>query len=77
MAMMSAGVSAWDWAAEIDLLAYLISRDIFGMRSFGTIYGYMFAFFNLWLRGSGHSLMGLSQSRTGSCGAAIITFAAG
>ncbi len=75
MAMMSAVCIGLGLGAEIDLLAYLISR-YFGMRSFGTIYGYMFAIFNLGC-GIGPFLMGLSQSRTGSYGAAIITFAAG
>ncbi|WP_315838535.1 MFS transporter [Bradyrhizobium prioriisuperbiae] len=74
-AVMSAMCIGLGLGAEIDLLAYLISR-YFGMRSFGTIYGYMFAAFNIGC-GLGPFLMGLSQSQTGSYGTAILTFAVG
>lgn len=61
--------------AEVDLIAFLISRYL-GMRSFGEIYGYLFAVFMLG-SGLGPFLMGLSFSKTGSYGAALIVFAFG
>ncbi len=59
--------------SEIDLIAYLISRYM-GLRSFGEIYGYLFAIFML-ASGMGPFLMGLSFTRTGSYGAAIVGLA--
>jgi MFS family permease len=44
--------------AEVDLMAYFVSR-YFGLRSFGAIYGLMFALFSLGV-GLGPWLMGLS-----------------
>ncbi len=61
--------------AEVDLIAFLISRYL-GMRSFGEIYGYLFAVFMLG-SGLGPFLMGLSFSRTGTYGTAIVGFAVG
>ena len=43
--------------AEVDLMAYFVSR-YFGLRSFGAIYGLMFALFSLGV-GLGPFLMGL------------------
>lgn len=61
--------------AEVDLIAFFISRYL-GMRSFGEIYGYLFAIF-MFGSGLGPFLMGLSFSRTGSYGTAIVGFGIG
>src|SRR5262249_37704907 len=50
--------------AEVDLIAFLLSRYL-GIRSFGEIYGYLFAIFMLGT-GLGPFLMGVSFDRTGS-----------
>lgn len=50
--------------AEVDLIAFLISRYL-GMRYFGEIYGYFFAIFMLGA-GLGPYLMGVSFDRAGS-----------
>ena len=60
--------------AEVDLMAFLISR-YFGMRSFGQIYGYMFAVFML-ASGVGPFLMGITFARAGTYGPALIGMAA-
>jgi MFS family permease len=61
--------------AEVDLIAFFISRYL-GMRSFGEIYGYLFAIF-MFGSGLGPFLMGVSFSRTGSYGTAIVVFGIG
>ena len=58
--------------AEIDLMGYLISR-YFGMRSFGEIYGYMFALFSVGA-GTGPFAMGMSYSKSGSYNDALTFF---
>ncbi len=58
--------------AEVDLIAFLLSR-YFGMRSFGALYGYMFAAFML-ASGLGPFVMGMSFSRLGSYQPALIGF---
>jgi MFS family permease len=50
--------------AEVDLMAYFVSR-YFGLRSFGAIYGLMFALFSLGV-GVGPWLMALSHDRLNS-----------
>ena len=50
--------------AEVDIMAYLTSR-YFGLRSFGTIYGFTFAGFGL-AGGLGTYLMGVAYDATGS-----------
>ncbi|MES2258230.1 MAG: MFS transporter [Pseudomonadota bacterium] len=50
--------------AEVDLIAFLLSRYL-GMRSFGQIYGYLFAVFMLG-SGIGPYLMGLAFDKTAS-----------
>jgi predicted MFS family arabinose efflux permease len=50
--------------AEVDLIAFLLSRYL-GMRSFGEIYGYLFAIFMLG-SGLGPFVMGVSFDRTRS-----------
>jgi predicted MFS family arabinose efflux permease len=50
--------------AEVDIMAYLTSR-YFGLRSFGTIYGVIFAGFGL-AGGLGAYLMGAAFDATGS-----------
>jgi predicted MFS family arabinose efflux permease len=59
--------------AEVDLIAYMLSR-YFGMRSFGEIYGYLFAVF-MFGSGIGPFLMGLSFSRTGSYATTLVGLA--
>jgi MFS family permease len=60
--------------AEIDLMAFLISR-YFGMRAFGQVYGYLFAIFMLGA-GLGPFLMGSAFSRMGTYSPALWMFAA-
>jgi MFS family permease len=50
--------------AEVDVMAYLTSR-YFGLRSFGAIYGFVFASFGL-AAGLGAYLMGVGFDATGS-----------
>jgi MFS family permease len=61
--------------AEVDLIAFLISRYL-GMRSFGEIYGYLFAIFML-ANGLGPFVMGLSFDKAGSYNPCLIGFAVG
>lgn len=61
--------------AEVDLIAFFISRYL-GMRTFGEIYGYLFAVF-MFGSGLGPFLMGLSYSRTGSYGPTIVLLGVG
>lgn len=60
--------------AEVDLIAYLLSR-YFGMRAFGEIYGYLFAVFMLG-SGVGPFLMGVSFTQTDGYDPALLFFAA-
>jgi predicted MFS family arabinose efflux permease len=55
--------------AEVDIMAYLVSR-YFGLRSFGAIYGFLFAAFGL-STGSGAYLMGAAFDATGSYAPAL------
>jgi MFS family permease len=66
--------------AETDIIAYLVSR-YFGLRSYGAIYGWIWAVFGL-SGGLGAYLMGLGFDKTGSyvvplsgffCAAALAT----
>jgi MFS family permease len=59
--------------AEVDLIAYLLSRYL-GMRSFGEIYGYFFSIFMLG-SGVGPYLMGFAFDVTGSYDIAIVGLA--
>jgi MFS family permease len=59
--------------AEIDLMAFLISR-YFGLRAYGKIYGVMFAFFGIGT-GLGPALSGLSFDRFHSYGPIFIVYA--
>lgn len=61
--------------AEVDLIAYMLSR-YFGMRSFGEIYGYLFAVF-MFGSGIGPFVMGLSFTKTGSYATTLIVLAVG
>jgi MFS family permease len=58
--------------AEVDLMAYFVSR-YFGLRSFGAIYGLMFALFGLGV-GLGPFLMGIAHDRLGSYVPMMIAF---
>jgi MFS family permease len=58
--------------AEGDLLPYFVSR-YFGIRSFGQVYGYLFAVFMIGV-GVGPSLMGLSFDRWHSYGPMFVMF---
>lgn len=60
--------------AEVDLIAYLISR-YFGLRTFGRVYSSAFAAFAL-AGALGPLIMGASFDRTGSYRAALVTFLA-
>ena len=61
--------------AEVDLIAFLISRYL-GLRAFGQIYGYLFLAF---LVGSalGPFLMGFSFAKTGNYGTTMVGFMLG
>lgn len=61
--------------AEVDLIAFMIAR-YFGFRSFGEIYGYLFAVFTFG-SGLGPFLMGLSFSKTGTYSTAIVVMTVG
>jgi predicted MFS family arabinose efflux permease len=56
--------------AEVDLIAFLLSRYL-GLKSFGELYGYMFAAFMLG-SGSGPYIMGLVFDKTGNYTAAVM-----
>ncbi len=60
--------------AEADIIAYLTSR-YFGLRSFGEIYGYLFATFTL-AGALGPVLMGVGFDRLGSYRAPLLFFLA-
>lgn len=61
--------------AEVDLIAYLVSRYM-GQRAFGTIYGYVFTLFMVG-NAVGPVAMGVSFAQTGSYRLSIMLFAAG
>ncbi|MDC7787064.1 MFS transporter [Rhodoplanes sp. TEM] len=61
--------------AEVDLIAFFISRYL-GLRSFGEIYGYLFAIFML-ANGIGPYVMGVSFDKAGSYVPVLWTFAGG
>jgi MFS family permease len=75
MAALATVLIGMGLGAEVDLIAFLISR-YFGMRSFGQIYGYLFAIFML-ANGIGPFLMGLSFDKVGSYNTCLIGFAIG
>ena len=58
--------------AEVDLIAYLLSRYL-GIRCFGELYGYLFSVFMLG-SGLGPWVMGFAFDRTGSYGLALGAF---
>ena len=58
--------------AEVDLIGYLQSRYL-GLRSFGQVYGYLFAIFTVG-GGVGPFVMGMVFDRTGSYRPALIGF---
>lgn len=55
--------------AEVDLIAFLSSRYL-GLKSFGEIYGYLFAAFMLG-SGAGPYVMGIAFDKTGNYGVAL------
>jgi MFS family permease len=61
--------------AEVDLIAFLLSRYL-GMRSFGEIYGYLFAIFMLG-SGLGPFVMGVSFAKAGSYDLVLVCFGFG
>lgn len=58
--------------AEADIIAYLLGR-LFGLRSFGTAFGFAFGLFIL-AGGVGPLLMGVAFDRTGSYRIALVAF---
>ncbi len=58
--------------AEVDIIGFLIGR-YFGLRSYGQVYGYVFAAFTIG-SGLGPFLMGLSFDRTGNYMASLAAF---
>jgi MFS family permease len=61
--------------AEVDLIAFFVSRYL-GLRSFGEIYGYLFAIFML-ANGLGPYVMGVAFDRVGSYQPVLWVFALG
>ena len=75
LAMVAAVLVGMGLGAEVDLIAFLLSRYL-GMRSFGEIYGYLFAIFMLG-SGSGPFLMGTVFQKAGSYSPGLITLGVG
>jgi predicted MFS family arabinose efflux permease len=67
--MMLCGVAI---GAELDLMAFLVSR-YFGLRAFGTIFGYLFIVLPVGV-GSGSALMGIVYDRAHSYEPMLIAF---
>ena len=74
LAMLAAFLVGLGMGAEADIIAYLTSR-YFGLRSFGEIYGYLFATFTL-AGALGPVLMGVGFDRLGSYRAPLLFFLA-
>jgi MFS family permease len=75
LAFAAAFVIGLGLGAEVDIMAYLTSR-YFGLRSFGTIYGFIFAGFGL-AGGLGAYLMGAAFDAAGSYALALGLFCIG
>ena len=75
LAMFATVLVGLGLGAEVDLIAFLITRYL-GLKAFGEIYGYLFLMFML---GSalGPFLMGLSFAKTGSYTTTMIGFTLG
>jgi len=74
LTLLAAFLVGLGMGAEADIIAYLTSR-YFGLRSFGEIYGYLFATFTL-AGALGPVLMGLGFDRLGSYRAPLLFFLA-
>jgi MFS family permease len=72
LALLAAFLVGLGMGAEADIIAYLTSR-YFGLRSFGEIYGYLFATFTL-AGALGPVLMGVGFDRMGSYRAPLLSF---
>ena len=75
LAMVAAVLVGMGLGAEVDLIAFLLSRYL-GLRNFGEIYGYLFAVFMLG-SGSGPFLMGVVFQKSGSYSMGLITLGIG
>lgn len=74
-AMVAAVLVGIGLGAEVDLIAFLVSRYL-GMKSFGEIYGYLFSMF-MFGSGMGPFLMGMSFQKSGSYDTGLIILAVG
>jgi MFS family permease len=74
LTLLAAFLVGLGMGAEADIIAYLTSR-YFGLRSFGEIYGYLFATFTL-AGALGPVLMGVGFDRLGSYRAPLLFFLA-
>lgn len=74
LTLLAAFLIGLGMGAEADIIAYLTSR-YFGLRSFGEIYGYLFAAFTL-AGALGPVLMGVGFDRLGSYRAPLLFFLA-
>jgi MFS family permease len=74
LALLAAFLVGLGMGAEADIIAYLTSR-YFGLRSFGEIYGYLFASFTL-AGALGPVLMGVGFDHLGSYRAPLLFFLA-
>jgi len=72
LTLLAAFLVGLGMGAEADIIAYLTSR-YFGLRSFGEIYGYLFAAFTL-AGALGPVLMGVGFDRLGSYRAPLLFF---
>ena len=74
LALLSAALLGLGMGAEVDLIAYMVSR-YFGLRAFGEIYGYLFGFFIVGT-GVGPLTLGFSFDNFGSYSPMLLAFAA-
>ncbi len=72
LTLLAAFLVGLGMGAEVDIIAYLTSR-YFGLRSFGEIFGYLFATFTL-AGALGPVLMGAGYDRFGSYRAPLLSF---
>jgi MFS family permease len=73
-AVLSAALLGLGVGAEVDLIAYMVSR-YFGLKAFGEIYGYLFGVFVVGT-GLGPLVMGLGFDRFGNYVPMLLAFAA-
>jgi MFS family permease len=73
VAVLSALLLGLGMGAEVDIIAYLVSR-YFGLKAFGEIYGYLFGIFIVGT-GVGPLILGLSFDSFGGYGPMLVVYA--